>query len=193
MRSLSKWTVVEPHADDAFLSCHQHMVNALESGIDVRIVTIFGATRKRAYDAKAYADAIGARWTGCAFTEGLPLPDPESFFALLAASGLRFEDDEQIILPVCVKHPEHFAVRDLFERSKQGSAPYLYYLDQPYAGIPKNSPLTLEAIAGMRAVSYIMPLSKKYKHIPLFKDQAKFFYFNPSEKLKSNPEILLEK
>ncbi len=40
--------------------------------------------------------------------------------------------------------------------------------------------------------SFLQPHARKYRHIPLFKDQSKFFHFNPAEKLKGNVEMLLE-
>ena len=190
LEGISTLVVVEPHADDAFVSCHAHMETALQCGVKVLIVTVFANTRKRAVDAASYAKHRGANWYGMPFVEDFPLPDAATLLEMTGPNLALAEYGVKMILPVAITHEDHFAVRRLFEEAHRGR--FWYYLDQPYAGITKNSDATQRAIAGMRIVSYIKPDYKKYRFIPLFKDQAKFFYYNPAEKLKFNPEILLE-
>jgi hypothetical protein len=66
-----------------------------------------------------------------------------------------------------------------------------YYLDQPYAIIQKNGELVTDLLAGREVVSYRKPGIRKYRHIPLFKDQAKFYHYNPPEKLVQTCELIV--
>jgi LmbE family N-acetylglucosaminyl deacetylase len=52
---------VEPHADDAFLSAHGHILQWVKQGHSVTIVTMSGKPRRMA-EAKRYADNVGAQW-----------------------------------------------------------------------------------------------------------------------------------
>jgi hypothetical protein len=180
--------VVEPHADDAFLSVGQHIENWVKQGIRVVIVTVFSATRKRAEDAAAYAKAVGAEWNGLGFVEGEPLPNN--------AVGASFPDlfpgtdtgkDWQVILPLGITHPEHIAVRGWLEDCFNAQ----FYVDQPYAIIQKNNDLITNLLVGREVVSYCKPGIRKYRHIPLFKDQAKFYHYNPPEKLVQTCELIV--
>jgi hypothetical protein len=180
--------VVEPHADDAFLSTGQHIEDWVKRGIRVVIVTVFSATRKRADDAVAYAKAVGAEWHGLGFIEGEPLPSDEvgaDFPDLLP--GTDVGKGWQVILPLGITHPEHVAVREWLEDCFNVQ----YYLDQPYAIIQKNGELVTDLLAGREVVSYRKPGIRKYRHIPLFKDQAKFYHYNPPEKLVQTCELIV--
>lgn len=181
--------VVEPHADDAFLSLGAHIEEWVKKGVAITIWTVFSGTRKREADARAYAEAVGAKWVGSGLVEGVDkLPD--RLDALLEARNQI--DSNQVILPVALTHPEHIAVRAEFERLSLWQNPQLfYYLDQPYAITQKNGDVVTTACAGKRIISYRMPGARKFRHIPLFRDQAKFFHYNPAEKLMRGSEIVL--
>ncbi len=182
--------VIEPHADDAFLSLGGHIEKWVKEGQLVTIVTVFSSTRKRARDAEAYAKAVGARWLGLGAIEGCIVRDAE--YAL--KQWLLGQDyGRTYVLPIAVSHPEHKLVRAVCEKYlPKVEANTLYYLDQPYASMTKSAPDVTREAAGMRLYSWLKPHSRKYRHIPLFKDQAKFFHFNPAEKLKHNAEVILQ-
>jgi len=177
--------VVEPHADDAFLSLGGHIERWITSGGRVTIVTVYSGTRKRGRDAKAYADAVGAGWRGLGFVESgsssKAKPLPEDVF-----HGV-FSDDPVILGPVGFQHAEH---REVYDRLPSWSQ---FYLDVPYAIALKNSDPITECISGMIVVSYLRPPFRKWRHIPLFRDQGKFFWMNPPEKLKHTFELILRR
>lgn len=167
--------VVEPHADDAFLSVGQHIEEWVKAGVAVTILTVFSGTRKRAEDAQKYAQAVGASWVGLGFVEGEPTRGHPT---------IPFHT--QIVLPLGLTHPEHVAVRKALEEPGAW-----YYLDQPYAITQKNGELVTELMVGRPVVSYRKPGARKYRHIPLFKDQAKFYHYNPPEKLIQTCELIV--
>ncbi len=174
--------VVEPHADDAFLSVGAHIAEWQQAGSDVWIWTVFSGTRKRARDAESYAKAMKVKWWGSGCVEGQPVEGPHVTDALLSPEA-------QFIVPLGITHPEHLSVRKYVEENAPG--PIFYYLDQPYAITQKNGPLITTLLEGMRVVSYRKPGIRKYRHIPLFKDQAKFYHYNPVEKLIQTCELLV--
>lgn len=180
--------VVEPHADDAFLSLGTHIEEWIKKGVEVTIWTVFSGTRNRASDAQAYAEAVKARWIGSGLVEGFGLDNHSE-----ALGSTRAEvNSNQVILPIALTHSEHVSVRSEFERLKFWPDPEIfYYLDQPYAITQKNGDAVVHACAGKRIISYRMPGSRKFRHIPLFKDQAKFFHYNPAEKLIRGCELVL--
>lgn len=179
--------VVEPHADDAFLSLGGHIERWAKMGDEVVIVTVFSGTRKRAKDAAAYADAVRARWVGLGATEGEDVT--QRIYDWVTSEG-----EHKYILPIAVAHSEHKEVRWAFEGSmtEYSRSIVRYYLDQPYASKTTNADAVTEACMGMRLKSWLKPHARKYRHIPLFKDQAKFFHFNPAETLKHTVEMILK-
>lgn len=180
-------TIIEPHADDAFLSLGGHIEEWKKARVKVKIVTVYSATRKRAEDSKAYASAVGVDWEGLGYVESgegandtagvgnFPIPLPYE-----AAPG------EIIITPLGIQHPEHKAVRAALPNVS------LHYLDQPYASTLKNARETQTKLVDTKVISYLKPNARKYRHIPLFKDQSKFFFYNPADKLKWNIELIVE-
>jgi hypothetical protein len=177
------FTIIEPHADDAFLSLGKHIEDWVKEGHKVTIVTVFSGTRKRAIDAGTYAMKVGTAWIGLGYVEGIgeTLPDFE------------FSWEGQLVLPLALTHWEHKLVREVFEGSPKQSImyPYWFYLDQPYANMQKNSAVTTDLLTDMKIVSYKKPGLRKYRHCPIFKDQAKFFHFNPPEKLRECVELIV--
>ena len=170
------FVVVEPHADDAFLSVGAHIEEWTKAGKRVLIVTVFSGTRKRGSDARAYASATHADWEGWGYVEGEPLP---SCLPTLPAQA-------RVVLPLGIAPPEHMTVRDAF-----AGPGVWYYLDQPYAIVQKNGPRVTDLLEGRPVVSYRKPGVRKYRHIPLFKDQAKFYHYNPAEKLIQTCELIV--
>lgn len=187
--------VIEPHADDAFLSVGQIIEDRVKAGESVTIVTVYSGTRKRAQDAQAYARAIGAEWIGLGATEagnarvngvGRIIPyDPE--YARLLRS------DETTLVPLGVGgHPEHIWVRNAIEamRRDRGLATW-FYVDQPYACKQKNAGELSRILQSRRVEMIRKPGARKWRHIPLFKDQAKFFHFNSIETLRQTFELVV--
>jgi LmbE family N-acetylglucosaminyl deacetylase len=188
--------IIEPHADDAFLSLGGHIANWIKDNIPVHIITVYSGTRKRGPEAEAYAKAMGASWSGLEAKErrggGKPGDGTKAIRCFLSShlSG----DHGHILLPLAPKHPDHIEVREAVEAWHTGAQHFWlqYYLDQPYAAMTVNSPEINRLLSGMRVVSYFKPTIHKYKHIRLFKDQGRFWHFNPPESLKHNPELIVE-
>lgn len=183
--------VCEPHADDCFLSLGQHLEDWHKQGHTTCIVTIFSGTRKRAKDAEAYANAVKAQWYGCGFVEQEKVSEEtirNSMSAIccymqgIGSVPLPFE----LYVPLALTHPEHVLVRNALDDMATG-----LYVDQPYAITQKNSSLVTELLKNKQVLSYRHPGKRKYRHIPLFKDQAKFFYFNNEEKLLQTFEMIV--
>lgn len=187
--------VIEPHADDAFLSLGQMIEDWTKSGQNVTIMTVYSGTRHRARDAQAYARAVRAGWIGLGAIEagnarengaGLIGPYDPAYARLLREEPL-------VLLPLGVGgHPEHILIRDVMTavRSK-GDGDTWYYADQPYASKQKNAGELSRILQGRRIEFFRKPGARKWRHVPLFKDQAKFFYYNPIESLRETFEMVV--
>lgn len=195
--------VVEPHADDAFLSMGQHLENWQKSGHTTAIITVFSGTRKRARDAESYANAVRAQWIGCGLVEQEEVSEERIYALVMDAYDLirkgysidlrQYTEDHgpllpptDMYIPLALTHPEHVLVRKALEREATG-----FYVDQPYAITQKNSELVTDLLIGKTVLSYQHPGKRKYRHIPLFKDQSKFFYFNGEDKLLQTFELIV--
>jgi LmbE family N-acetylglucosaminyl deacetylase len=182
--------VIEPHADDAFLSLHAHIEEWVKKGFEVTIITVYARTRKRADDAAAYARAVGAYWIGLNYTEAggglqcVPANLPGNAFSIIdwnSHHALVQQYDITVLVPLAIGHPEHEEVRNAVERSaaKAGYKQNLqYYLDSPYMVTQALNENVNDALRGMTIVSYRKPHARKWRHCDLFKDQAKFMYMN---------------
>ena len=181
--------IIEPHADDCMLSLGQHLEDWIKEGYRCIIVTVFSGTRKRAVDAQKYAEAVGAEWIGWEYVEGQEIP-----WGHLRTKLQQLDEHLQsfgfnsinVYVPLSITHPEHKRVRDELELFSTG-----LYVDQPYAIIQKNSTVVTDLLRGTTVISYCHPGKRKYRHIPLFKDQSKFFYFNNEEKLLQTFEMIV--
>lgn len=193
--------VVEPHADDAYLSVHQHMVDWIKEGRKVIIATVFSGTRKRAKDAQAYAEAIGAEWNGWGFAEGgenSPL-DAHQFDGLPGTLGMLYGvRDCSWVLPLGIQHSEHKAVRKwvetgLYNFEVNCCERWTYYVEIPYYTKLKNQEEVNQLMLNREFVSLKKPKHYKAdeKYWKCFKDQSKFFHFNPAEGTKDIPEIIV--
>lgn len=188
-----RYLVVEPHADDAFLSLGGHIEKWIKGGDEVTIATIYSGTRKRSRDALSYAEAVGAFWVGMEAVEGkTKLEDPiacsnacKALRCMLLSSTV---EPDVILLPVGIAHPEHVFVRNCMEGG-WFDGQFHYYFDQPYSMVSTNREELLAKVRGARIESYLKPHLRKYRHIPLFRDQAKFFHFNPAESLVKTFEM----
>lgn len=187
-----KILVVEPHADDAFLSLGAHIEFWVKRGDDVTIATVYSATPKRGAEACAYANAVGAEWIALGAKEVRPRREdhPELIDVTWKFTELVEEGQyNQIISPIGIRHPEHRAVRDLLNRGLFNHI--LYYWEQPYSVVSTNRDELAAKAFGRKIVSYMKPNMRKWRHIPIFKTQAKFFHFNPAESLNRTFEMIV--
>jgi len=195
--------VVEPHADDAYLSLHQHMVDWIKAGKIVIILTVYSGTRKRAKDAEAYANAIGAQWAGFGLVESQDGNVPEikladvTFDPLPGMLGMLYDHrDVTVIGPAGIQHPEHQEVRRWIYWSYKGkmrNGVEFSYVEIPYYTKHKNQQevndkLEESCIASIKKPKHYKADEKYWK---CFKDQSKFFHFNPAEGYKDIPELIV--
>lgn len=179
--------VVEPHADDAFLSMGGHLEAWGKAGVPATIVTVFSGTRKRGREAAAYAAAVGAEWVGLGLVEsdcGLSGPAQAPFTAEHFA-GLGDQPGATRVWPLGLRHPEHKAV------AAARPAGELSYVEIPYQLVRKNGPEVTELLAGRTVVSYLRPPGRKYRHVGLFNDQRLFFRYNPPQALEAAVELVV--
>jgi len=180
--------IIEPHADDAFLSLGGHIDQWIKSGEQVLIVTVYSGTRKRALDAQNYARTVNASWFGMEFDE----EDTEeltakSFWDKIAeVKKIHKFKLNNLIFPLGLQHHDHYFIADLARKNNDR------YLDTPYHTKQKNHEEVNEKMVGRKVVSFMKPHARKWRHIPLFKDQAKFFYYNPKEALVQCIELILK-
>lgn len=184
--------MIEPHADDVFLSMGGHIEQKFKNQKN-SILTVFSGTRKRSNDAYLYASRTNCEWSGLGYDETQPYDLGvldhgwiDTMLDMLVSSS------KNVYLPLCITHPQHFEVREMFEK-RYPDLKFKYYLDQPYSNKLKNSEIVTYAISNMRCISYLKPRSTKYRHIDCFKDQQKFFHFNNAESLSSSIEMIFEK
>lgn len=175
--------IVEPHADDAYLSLGDFIQRHASS---VTILTVFSGTRRRAQDARRYAEAVGAGWEGLGYTEsdiGLTTNvtlDPPLSRSQLPSAGT-------VILPLGVLHPEHRALASL---RRAGD---LSYLETPYQLRRKNQPEIYRLLFGRRLLYWNKPdWRRKFKHHDLFRDQSLFMHRNPPKDLGNAAEVIVE-
>lgn len=167
-------TVVEPHADDAFLSLH----DTLRNGDGVRIVTVFGSDR-RMKEAERYAETIGA--------EHVALGYPESKMSGDGVTNVEIPYWEGVMAwPLGIQHPDHRGLRKL---ARPGD---LIYGETPYLAKQKNREEINRAMRGLTVYSYRTAgaLKWKSKWTSIFRTQSAFFFYE-LENCKRSPELLL--
>lgn len=188
--------IIEPHGDDAYLSCHQHIADWVKEGKTVVILTVLSGTRKRARDSKEYAEAVGAQWVGLGFDELADTKDDylkTVFDPLPGALGLIYEPtDVSLVIPLGIQNPDHKAVTSWIQASYHEDI--VFYSEIPYYTKHKNEDEVNLMMNDKRIVSIKKPKFTKAadKFWKCFKDQAKFFHFNPPESYKDVPELLLK-
>lgn len=184
--------VVEPHADDAFLSLGGHLLRWRADEVPTAIVTVYGDDR-RLDEARRYAASVGAdhiaigrteQGGGRAGDEVERLPRCE----ITATLGERYGDDLaarcQVIYPAGIGHPEHRAVAAL-------ATPRDWrYVEVPYSITTDLAGDTTRAITERRIVSWLRPNARKYAASSIFASQSQFFYFN-RERLRHAVEVVV--
>jgi len=179
-----KIAVVEPHADDAFLSLGAHMEDWIKKGKEVTIITVYHDI-KRGNEAEAYARAIGAEWRGVGLPEhggGLA----EAFEVPTPGLGWVLREFSRVYAPLGLQHPEHRAVA----RALPGA---YVYLEIPYAYKLKNRAEVdeLTSFPEYGLYSILTAHGRKARHTGIFKSQSKFFFYNDPKELVRHPEIIL--
>ena len=179
-----KILIVEPHADDAFLSLHGHMTSWVKQGIVVDILTIYSSP-KRDREGGEYAKKIGAVYRSLTIQDQshlgtAPRPIPE-----IASWEIDLSGETQLVFPLGLQHPDHLQVASL---APVGA---WRYLEVPYYTKQKNQQRLAEEAQGMVLKSIGCPRKTKWVNCKIFKSQSKFFYFNPPESLHPTPEIVL--
>jgi len=159
-RTDTNLVIVEPHADDAFLSLHDHILEWVREGNHVCIVTPSSEPR-RMREAEAYARKVGADWME--FKSGDILP-----------TG-------QLVLPLGIKHPDHTRVRRTFDAPAAW-----FYLDMPYALVQRDGDLVASAMRGLEVVSFLKPHGRKWQDLKIFESQSSYFsMYHRDEQLKN--------
>lgn len=187
--------VVEPHADDAYLSLHGHLVAWRDSGVRVRIVTVYGEADPygpRWAEAAAYARSVGAEWHGVGLTEsGRGIADdtwhPQPLAGIVLHQAMHPTGWGHAIelLPLGLRHPEHLAVAGLAHPDAWR------YLEQPYGAKAKNTTEVATQLMERRVVSWVRPANAaKAKAGEVFKSQRRFF-FNEADNLRNAPELIV--
>jgi len=183
-----KIVVVEPHCDDAFLSLGGHL-ETLWKDLDRTIITVFGDA-KRDQEARNYAEAIGAKSITLGLTESrmlselresLPIPELQE-----TIRGLRLLPRDVLAFPLGLQHPDHYRVRDA------ATSRAVFYTDTPYWSKQKLGEEVRDRLKGTVIESVLFPHARKWRHIPIFQSQAKFFHFNDGLKTSRIPEIVIQ-
>lgn len=189
--------VIEPHADDAFLSLGGTLMNWTQEGVGFDIFTIF-AHSKRAEEAATFAHKVKALSHKTLFIEKADLhttsvTDIQAIKIMIVHDVLelvKYYGISHVVAPLGIQHPEHrivaAAMRDF------GQTKVWRYMDIPYYTKLMNANEVDIKIQNMRMLSCVRARPAKWNMIPIFKTQAKFFHFNKKESLKEIPEIILE-
>lgn len=167
--------ILEPHADDAFLSMGGHLLRWKKEGrdmSDIKIVTVYG-TEKRAKEAQAYATLLGVEY------EWLGLIEAGAMDATIPEPTLPDFAGRIIYAPLGLRHDEHYAVHNVARLELTKRNEVRYYVDMPYALQQKNESELEEKLHGRRVWSVCRPNARKY-HVAekIFKSQSRFWYYN---------------
>lgn len=177
--------VVEPHSDDAWLSCGQHLLSWTKTK-RVAILTVYGNPR-RLREASAFADFVGASHATTALPEtslGLgkdwetELP-PGALDELLGVSGV-------VVGPLGLRHPEHLATV-----AALGARRDLAYIEMPYALTQKNAPEVSTVASGLTIESWMPRSARIDRASELFRSQSLFWRYN-EDRMKNAVEVLLK-
>lgn len=177
--------VIEPHADDAFLSLGGHLRLWRAEGRPVVIVTVFGSP-ERTGEAASYAAALGADHVGCGLPEGgggngtdWLTEIPGSVREALGRIG-----DGEALWPLGIHHPEHRALGEVAPEWADR------YVELPYSIVTANAEETTSALAGRAVRSWLRPTAAKYRDASHFKSQSRFMYYNLPA-LRSAVEVIV--
>lgn len=179
-----KLLIVEPHADDAFLSVGGHIENRW-SAVDVTILTVF-SDKRRAKEAAVYAAAVGVDHKTLGLTESKMLSEQVEVVIPELAAYCQSTEYDRIIGPLGLQHPDHINVRTTLALFN----PHLY-LEIPYMMKGKNQIALNSNCYDGRVMSIYTPNKRKWRHIPVFKSQSLFFHYGQFQD-KIIPEVIFQ-
>lgn len=179
-----KRVIVEPHPDDAFLSLGGHIEKIWNESENL-IVSVY-ADQRRSEESRKFADAVGAGYLSLGLEQSKMLGKRGSPIEPGLNVKLAGLECDILYLPVGLQHPDHLRV----SRVKKPDCKIRYYVDTPYQLKQKNREEISKRIEGMQIDSIYYPSARKYRHSKLYKSQAKFFHFNPIEKLRTHEMVL---
>lgn len=164
-------TVVEPHADDAWLSLGQHLLGWRERNLAVEILTVYGnPTRLR--EARSYAAYVGAIHRSLGVPEGdLGLAGEWMTELPSAARVVLASLTGRVIGPLGLQHPEHRAVAAALPQAQR-------YIEQPYASKQSCCEELNERLDGRAVVSFRTRSAHANAAASIFKTQSQFWRFN---------------
>jgi hypothetical protein len=172
--------VVEPHADDAFLSLGSSIAGWIGAGRAVTVVTVFFPDTERGDEGRAWADRVGAHWIGFGYgrrevKRGLPRPllPPEA----MAPGATR-------IWPVGFGNAHHELVRECAGPGE------LHYIDTPYQQVARLADDCRRALRGSTIEWWHTPERAKWEGSACFPSQSGLFTMF-DESIRFLPEILV--
>jgi hypothetical protein len=182
--------VIEPHADDAFLSLGWSIQKWTAEGQRVEIVTIYSSDIVRAREVQRWAASVGAHWRGLGHdeppTNGFelttekvpPLPRPLLPPEMMSASRCR-------IWPLGLQHPDHIVVASCAPRGD------LQYVDTPYQLSLYHQPRVREALIGRTFEWWLRPPRRKWDASRFFASQRVLFDHYAPDRMEMVPEIVV--
>ena len=182
--------VVEPHADDAFLSLGWSIRSWVGEGRRVHIVTVYSDDPIRHAEAEGWARQVGASWQGLAMEAtppvGFRLPEqvPSLPSPLLPPEWTA--DGVCRIWPLGLSHPEHVEV------SRAARPGDLHYVDTPYQLEVDAQDQVRARLGGRRIAWWCRPDPAKWLDVGCFTSQALLFELYPTTLLEGTPEIVVD-
>jgi hypothetical protein len=182
--------VIEPHADDAFLSLGGSIHEWAGEGRDVEVVTVFTSDQARARETERWAASVGARWRGLGHEQRdtarltraaktvLDLPTPLLPAEMMSASACR-------IWPLGFQHPDHIAVATCAPERD------LRYLETPYQLSLPSQPKVRQALEGRTIEWWLVPPRAKWEGSRFFESQTRLFEWFSPDVLQMVPEVVV--
>lgn len=182
--------VIEPHADDAFLSLGWSIRMWVRAGRRVEIVTVYSADDARAAEAKDWAASVSAGWRGLGLTEcgSILLEQPDGTPGSVPVPAIPadiFDPDACRIWPIGLRHVEHVAVASA---AADGD---LHYVDTPYQFNLFEQPAIRSALVGRTIAWWNSPPKQKWEARSYFETQRLLFDRFRPDVLESVPEIVV--
>ena len=217
---MKKFLIVQPHSDDAILSCSRYLFN--QEGWKVRVLTVEKNEKRLAEDAKI-SEIIGVKYSNL----GVELMDDlyHDFFKEYGGNAELKEDNVlefyvnrlgeekvvelstalnekldffrskgyQIICPLGVGHPFHYLVRMLIQNTDD----FIFYRDFPHSYKRKANAQFVKETSALSAPEIFD--SKEISELKYeiaqkcYKSQSGFFFYERSKILQNIPEEFYHK
>lgn len=178
------WYLVEPHADDVFLSLHAHITGPWKSR-PLTIVTVY-AEPDRKKEAEEYASSVGCHHVCLSLPEVGGITNqterycpPWEEWGSYGMPEVRRGD--VLVFPVGLQHPDHLALAGIVPDIV--GCTIWRYLDCPYYAKLKLREEVATKCSSLTVLSLMWARKDKWKKVQIFKSQGKYFYYNPPESL----------